>query len=64
MEYVTLSNSPVINGEVLSTFINILDVTGNTANVNISNSEATIHTITITNSVEESVENYFSQYYK
>jgi len=60
MEYIMLNKSPIINGISHSNFINVLDITGNTCNVNISNAESVVHTIDITNSdVTESVNNYF-----
>ncbi len=60
MEYIILDKHPIINQVVTSNFINILDVTNDTCNVTISNIEATIHNITITNSdIVTSVNNYF-----
>jgi hypothetical protein len=60
MEYITLNFNPIIDGIEQSSFINVLDITGNICNVTISNNEATIHTVTITNSdVETSVSDYF-----
>jgi hypothetical protein len=60
MEYVILNTQPIINGETTSNFINILDITGNTCNVTISNREATIHTVTITSDVETNINEYFN----
>jgi hypothetical protein len=60
MEYVILNTQPIINGELTSNFINILDITGNTCNVTISNREATIHTVTITGDVETNINEYFN----
>ncbi len=54
-----LNTNPKINGEVTSNFINILDITGNTCNVTISNREATIHTVTVTGNVETNINEYF-----
>jgi hypothetical protein len=59
MEYMILNTNPKINGEVTSNFINILDITGNTCNVTISNREATIHTVTVTGNVETNINEYF-----
>ncbi len=60
MEYVIINTNPILNGISHSNFINILDVTGNTCNVNISNAESVVHTIDITNSdITESINNYF-----
>jgi len=59
MEYIILEITPKINGESTSNFINILDITGNTCNVTISNREATIHTVTITSDVETNINEYF-----
>ncbi len=60
MEYIILNKNPILNGISHSNFINILDVTGNTCNVNISNAESVVHTIDITNSdITESINNYF-----
>ena len=60
MEYVILDINPIINGVIYSTFINILDITGKTCNVNISNAEAEIHTIPIVNGdVETCIKVYF-----
>lgn len=59
MEYIILNEHPIINGETTSNFINILDITGNTCNVNISNREATIYTVSITSDIETDVNDYF-----
>ena len=60
MEYVIINTNPILNGITHSNFINILDITGNTCNVTISNNEATIHNIVITNNdIINSVNNYF-----
>jgi hypothetical protein len=60
MEYVNLDITPVINGVTYSTHINILDITGNTCNVNISNAEAEIHKVIIVNNdIETCIKVYF-----
>jgi hypothetical protein len=60
MEYVNLDINPVINGVTYSTHINILDITGKSCNVNISNAEAEIHTVNIVNNdVEHCIKVYF-----
>ena len=60
MEYVIINTNPILHGITHSNFINILDITGNTCNVNISNAEVVIHTINITSSdITESINNYF-----
>jgi len=60
MEFVDLDIVPVINGVAYSTHINILDITGKTCNVNISNNEAEIHTVVIVNNdVETCIKVYF-----
>jgi hypothetical protein len=60
MEYIILNTTPKLNGEITSNFINILDITGNTCNVTISNREATIHTVTISSDIETSINEYFN----
>jgi len=60
MEYVILDTHPIINGETTSNFINILDITGNTCNVNISNREAVVYSIPVTSDVETSIKDYFN----
>jgi len=60
MEYINLDIAPVINGVTHSTHINILDITENTCNVNISNAEAEIHKVTIVNNdIETCIKVYF-----
>jgi hypothetical protein len=60
MEYIILNKNPIINQVVTSNFINILDITNDSCNVTISNNEATIHNIVITNNdIVNSVNNYF-----
>ena len=60
MEYITLDFQPMIDGIPNSSFINVLDITGNTCNVTISNNEATIHSVAIINSdIQTSVSEYF-----
>ena len=60
MEYITLDFQPIINGITNSSFINVLDITGDNCNVTISNNEATIHSIAITNNdIQNSVSEYF-----
>lgn len=53
MEYVTLDKHLIINGEDLGTMVNVLDITDNIANVNISNREAEIHSVVIVNNDPE-----------
>jgi hypothetical protein len=60
MEYIILNTTPKLTGEITSNFINILDITGNTCNVTISNREATIHTVTISSDIETSINEYFN----
>jgi hypothetical protein len=59
MEYVILNTHPKLNGEITSNFINILDITGNTCNVNISNREAVVYTVSINSDIETSINSYF-----
>jgi hypothetical protein len=59
MEYVILNTAPKINGEITSNFVNILDITNNTCNVNISNREAVVYTVAITGDVETNINDYF-----
>lgn len=60
MEYINLDIAPIINGVTYGTHVNILDITGKTCNVNISNAEAEIHTIKIVNDdIETCVKVYF-----
>ena len=60
MEYIILNITPVINGESVSNFINIHDVNDTNCNVSISNREATIYNVAISNGdIESSVNDYF-----
>jgi hypothetical protein len=59
MEYVILETTLKINGEITSNFVNILDITGNTCNVNISNREAVVYTVTLNSDIETSINSYF-----
>lgn len=49
MEFINLNKSPLINNIRHGTHVNILDVTDNTCNVNISNFESTTYCINIIN---------------
>lgn len=60
MENITLDQHLIINGEDLGTLIDVIDINGNIANVNISNREAEIHTVVIVNNdLETCVKVYF-----
>ena len=53
MEYVTLDNHLIINAIDLGSMVNVVDITGNIANVNISNREAEIYSVVIVNNDPE-----------
>lgn len=60
MEYVILDKTIIINNENLGTFINVLDITDNVANVNISNRDSEIHSVIIVNNDPETcIKEYF-----
>jgi hypothetical protein len=72
MEHIILNTNPIINGEITSNFVHIIDISeplsnmsgGGTyiesCNVYISNREATVYNISITNNdIQTSIDEYF-----
>ena len=63
MNYVQLNCEPIINGQIMSTWVDIIDISNNIATVNISNAESVTYKIDIVNNdVEGSIQQYFQQF--